>query len=233
MRKLKFVYVRIDAEKHFVETSGIRFYDFYCGIGNKPNHILVLKGHAPDSLYHKGLCLAYMSNEQIHSFIQLNSCHHGDFCWVDFAQEENLNDVSNQELSELLFIAHKFEPLNETQFHSIHNRYIYCSHDDEYLTRIYMEPEKYVDVIEFVVLDHLKQKDKIVFSGEIKKLLFQLCRSGIVFDFEQSRDRIKFYIVQEEIRIDDIHKRLAAFRKQGNGWCLMLENNKWTLDRLQ
>ena len=232
MSKLKFVYVRIDTEKHFVETSGIRFYDFYCGIGNKPNHILVLKGYPSDSLYHKDLCMEYMSNEQIRSFIQLDSCQHGDFCWVDFAQEENLDDISNQELSELLFIAHKFEPLNGIKFNSINNRYIYCSHDDEYLTRIYMEAEKYIDVIEFVVLDHLKLKNKILFSGEIKDMLLQLCRSGIIFDFEQKSDRIKLYVVQEKIKIDDIYKRLAAFRKQRNGWYLMMKNNEWILDRL-
>ena len=232
MRKLKFVYVRIDVEKHFVETSGIRFYDFYCGIGNKPNHILVLKGCPSDSLYHKGLCLEYMSNEQIHSFIQSDSCHHGDFCWVDFAQEENLNYISDKELSELLFIAHKFEPLDGIKFNSINNRYIYCSHDDEYLTRIYMDAEKYIDVIEFVVLDHLKQKNKILFSGEIKDILFQLCQSGIIFDFEKKSDRIKLYIFQEKIKIDDIHKRLATFRKQENGWYLMMKDNEWTLDRL-
>ena len=227
---MKFVYVKINVEKQFVETSGIRFYDFYYGIKNKPNNILVLKGFPSDSRYNKSLRFEYMLNKQIDSFIQLDLCHHEDFCWVDFAQEENLNHVSDKELSELLFAAHKFEPLNGFKFDCIHNRYIYCAHDDEYFTRVYMDVEKYVDVIEFVVLGHLKRKNKIVFSGEIKDKLLQLCKSGILFDFEQNPDRIKFYIVQEGTIIDDLYERLVVYRKQGNGWYLTIQNNQWTLE---
>ncbi len=226
---MKFIYVWINAEKHFIETSGIRFYDFYHGIEKKPDNILVLKGDSLDSFYNESLRLEYMLNKQIDSFIQLDFCHHGDFCWVDFAQEENLNQVSDEELSELLFIAHKFEPLNCIKFESLHNRYLYCSHDDDYLTRIYMDVEKYINVIEFVILAHLKQKNKILFSREIKNRLFQFCQSGIIFDLEQKSDRIKFYVVQKT-RIDDIHERLIECRKQGDGWYLTVRKNEWTLE---
>lgn len=227
---MKFAYIRINVEKCFIETSGIRFYDFYFGIKNKPDNILVLQGNSFGSFYNQNLCLEYMSNKQINSFIQLDLCRYGDFCWVDFAQEENLNHVSDKELSELLFIAHKFEPLNSIKFKCMNNRYIYCSHDDEYLTRIYMDVKKYMDVIEFVALNYLKQKNKVLFSEEMKDVLFQLCQSGIIFDFEQNSDRIKFYVVQEEIKIDDIYKKLIALRQKGNGWYLAIKNNEWTLE---
>ena len=98
---------------------------------------------------------------------------------------------------------------------------IYCSHDDEYLTRIYMDVKNYMDVIEFISLSYLKQKNKV---------LFQLCQSGIIFNFEQNLDRIKFYVVQEETKIDDIYKKIVTFRKQGNGWNLAIKNNEWTLE---
>lgn len=157
---MKFVYVWINVEKHFVETSGIRFCDFYNGIESKPNNILVLKGDTSNSYYNQSLRLEYMLNEQVNSFTQTDLYNQGNFCWIDFTQEENLNHISNKELSELLFIAHKFEPLNSVKFNCINNNYIYCSHDNEYLTRIYMDVKKYIDVIEFVVLGHLKQKIK-------------------------------------------------------------------------
>lgn len=87
-----------------------------------------------------------------------------------------------------------------------------------------------MDVIEFVALNYLKQKNKVLFSEEMKDVLFQLCQSGIIFDFEQNSDRIKFYVVQEEIKIDDICKKLIALRQKGNGWYLAIKNNEWTLE---
>lgn len=227
---MKFAYIRINVEKHFIETSGIRFYDFYYGIKNKPNNILVLKGNSFGSFYNQNLRLEYMLNKQIDSFIQLDLCRHDDFCWVDFTQEENLNHISDKELSELLFIAHKFEPLDDIKFNCIHNRYIYCSHDDEYLTRIYMDVKNYIDVIEFIALSYLKQKHKVLFPEAIKDMLFQLCQSGIIFDFEQNSDKIKFYVVQEETRIDDVYKKLIECRKQENSWQLAIKNNEWILE---
>lgn len=92
-----------------------------------------------------------------------------------------------------------------------------------------MDVEKYINVIEFVILAHLKQKNKILFSREIKNRLFQFCQSGIIFDLEQKSDRIKFYVVQKT-RIDDIHERLIECRKQGDGWYLTVRKNEWTLE---
>ncbi len=227
---MKFAYIRIDTEKQSVETSGISFADFYHGIEDKPNYILVLKGYTSNSLYHRDLRLEYIAKEKIEPYLQSDLYEQGDFCWVDFKQEEHLDQLSNQELSELLFAAHKFEPFCQASFPSIHNKYIYCAHDDEYYTRVYMDVRNYMDVIEYVASRHLKQNGKISLPRDIKEQLFRLCKSGIIFDFEQNPDQIKFYTVSEKLQADDAWGKLSALRKQGNGWYLRKRNQEWILE---
>ena len=77
---MKFAYIRIDTEKQSVETSGISFADFYHGIEDKPNYILVLKGYTSNSLYHRDLRLEYIAKEKIEPYLQSDLYEQGDFC---------------------------------------------------------------------------------------------------------------------------------------------------------
>ncbi len=47
------------------------------------------------------------------SFLQKDVYNYGDFCWVDFQCENDLEKVSNEEFAELLYLSHRIEPLKD------------------------------------------------------------------------------------------------------------------------
>lgn len=236
MRKKWFCYIKIDEVNNYVLTSGMEFKDFMNGIKIKPNNILILEGYPYNSVYSNKLFMEYITKEHMESFVEEDVYSYGDFCWIDFEKEDNLKNVTDQELAELLFVSHKHIPLSKIDFDSLNNKYIYLSHDDDYWVKIYMlDVKEYKKVIEHKVLVELKGRKKQIapIPDDIINIMYDYFKSGAVFDFEQSYyNGVRIYPVGEMEGVESIHTQLDKQRNIRN--CgLILDYNprskKWKI----
>ncbi len=225
MKNTWFCYIKIDEESNSVFTSGMTFKDFMSGIKETPNNILVLKGFPDEGNWSHKLGFEYILQNNMESFIEEDVYSYGDFCWVDFQCEDDLEKVSNEELAELLYLAHRVEPLRKFTFHSLQNRYAYLCHDDDYIVKVYMNDIKvYKEVIHHKILSELKGRKRSIepVPSEILDKLYDMFKGGAAFDFENAYSNgVNIYPIKKDGYIDDIHKSLDRKRNiPGCGICL-------------
>lgn len=231
-----FAYIYIDEQENYIYTSGIRFQEFYQGIHDKPNNLLLIDGYPSKSSMNKHLFLEYITNEEIASFVQSDIVYQfGDFCWFDFNSPENLNTVSEQELAAFLYFSHRNKPLDGFLFDSIKNKYAYCAHDDDWYVKVYMKnPSDYKQVIEYKILKELKGRKRTI-SGiqpEIMEQLYPLFREGAVIDFEDNyQTGVRIYTIGKQNDMDSIHTKLDRLRQCLHGPALEYEprTKKWKI----
>jgi len=88
-----FSYVKIDKQNNCVITSGISWEEFYCGIGHKPENLLLLAGYPYECEASAALNLSYIPKAQMEAFAHARVYDYGDFAWVDFQDAADLSAV--------------------------------------------------------------------------------------------------------------------------------------------
>jgi len=225
MRNKWFCYIKIDEKSNSVFTSGMNFKEFMIGIKEIPNNILILKGFPNECIWSFKLGFEYILKKDMENFLKEDVYNYGDFCWVDFQCEEDLERVSDEELAELLYLSHRIEPLKEFAFSSLKNRYAYLCHDDDYMVKVYMQDiREYREVIHNKILSELKGRKKSIepIPSNILDKLYDIFKSGAAFDFENAYSNgVNIYPIKKDGYIDDIHKSLDRQRNvPGCGICL-------------
>lgn len=236
MRNKWFCYIKIDEENNSIITSGMTFKDFISGINQKPKNMLILKGFPYNCSWCKELGLEYITPEKMEDFLQENVYHYGDFCWIDFQDKENLNFVTKQELAELLYLSHKKIPLQNFQFNTLKNRYVYLCHDDDYIVNIYMQSlEEYKDIIQYKILSELKGRKRSIepIPEYIIDKLYDLFKEGYAFDFENAYNTgVRVLPIGEIHGVETIHSKLDRQRNiPGAGICVDYNSKtkKWKI----
>lgn len=143
MKNNWFVYIKIDTNNRKVKSSGIKFNEFIKGIKDKTKNILILSGDSIYSELNTDLNLEYINGKGLIEFYTENVYSFGDFHWVDFEEEENLNNIDKLDLAKILYLNHKGIPFDTF----INNKYAYIAHDDDYIVNVYVkniEDYKYV-----------------------------------------------------------------------------------------
>lgn len=227
------VYIHIDEDNKLIHTSGIEFADFISGINLSNTNLLILAGYPNNCSYNKKLNLEYITEFQLQDFSQEDIYSYGDFCCVDFCNEDLLETVSDSELAELLFLRHKFSPINSYKISSLNNSFAYIAHDDGWWNNLYMdEPEKYKKIISYLLIKNIKGRKKFISNpdDETLDILYNLCKQGIVLDFERmSLDNVHLYKVGYFNTMDDLSEIIRKFRSKMNTPSILYNsrNKKW------
>lgn len=135
MKRETIIYINSDIQNHEFIYTGIVFSEFIAYIENPIQNLLLLKAnYLKENIVHnfeivEGLAaINRFANEDIYDY--------GDFCFVDF-EDGTLDNLSSQQIAELLYLAHMFTPLKSPYFESLHNRFAYLAHDDGFFGKIY------------------------------------------------------------------------------------------------
>ncbi|WP_099223475.1 hypothetical protein [Listeria costaricensis] len=131
------VYIHMDSEINNVVTSGIDFCDFMNGVGLPPEHILLLKHRFSDVSFNahtafdfvETVTLSKLKNQSVHKF--------DHFCWVDFEEIDLVNQLSPQEIAELLYLAHTGRHLRSPFYYKLQNNFIYLTKEDGWYNKVY------------------------------------------------------------------------------------------------
>lgn len=230
-----FTYIKIYEDKNKVKTSGIRFKEFIDGIDKRPKNILILSGESEFSYRNININFDYVKNDDLENLYNEDVYSFGDFNWIDFDKESNLENIDKLELSKILYINHIKEPFDTFLFKSLNNNYVYLSHDDDYIVNIYMKNiNTYKNVINNKILKEFKGRKRYIknLPDEMLDYIYDLCKIGIIIDFEElSFNSVRIYTVGEVKLLDEAHEKLDKYRKKLNGvsLCYNTKNKKWKL----
>lgn len=237
MRARYYCYIEIDEQQHCVYSSGIEFKLFMEHIPQKPKNILLLESEFNDRKYNKSTHLYYADSSNMNDLVTDNVYDYGNFRWVDFENQQSLDELSKLDLAKLLYFSHRCEPFDSICFPTLQNNYLYAAHDDDWWTRVFMlRLEEYLSVLEGKILKEFKGRKRSIkpIPKEIVETLYSIALSGMVIDFEHicffdGGTCVRIYKIGHQDSFDEIHARLDEKR---NHWFGNLEylnrSKKWT-----
>lgn len=219
-----FIFINIDEQNNRVTSSGLDFHDFTKALGVSDNY-LILAGEPTKTKFNMNLLMEYISSEQVKDFLGMDVENWGDFCWVDFQNEKSLDELSKEELAELLYMKHKKQPLHSYQIKGLNNSFAYLCHDDGVWNNVYMkELSWYRNAIKYMVdkynitnFNLLKGRErvKLEMNDESIQILFKLAYSGLILDFKEvSSGSICCYNMDKTVKtIDELEEIIHVKRK--------------------
>jgi hypothetical protein len=131
------VYVHLNESEQYVLSYGIEFKEFAQSLSDYINNVLLLKHHFDDGDFNMHTLLEYVQKERLNKLVKDDVYGYGDFCWIDFEEEEALNELSGQELAELLYLGHTKDDLKLPFYQRLGNRFVYLAHDDGWWNKVY------------------------------------------------------------------------------------------------
>jgi len=224
------VYIRFEENENLFHTSGVTFQDFISGIDIRSKCLLILAGYPTACQFHMPLLLEYVPQEEMEAFFLENVYNYGDFCWVDFESPAQLNQVSGEELAQLLYMSHMKKPLHDYKISSLGNNYAYLCHDDGWYNNVYLEDVfEYKKVISYLLIKELKGKKRSIYAPEqtILNKLFEMCKDGLVIDFEKkSSESVSLFCVGSVSTMDELENKMDRYRDKSSGHTLYYNARK-------
>ncbi|WP_018661131.1 hypothetical protein [Heyndrickxia acidiproducens] len=130
------IYVHTNEVNHYVLTYGISFREFYHAFPYLKN-LLLLSHQFEEGNFNLHTLFEYVDEETIGSLVEDDIYSYGDFCWIDFEDEEGVNLLEGYEIAELLYLSHMKQQLRMPFYRKLNNRFVYLSHDDGWVSKTY------------------------------------------------------------------------------------------------
>jgi len=130
------LYVKLSPERNEAVFFGIEFADFIkCTLIPIENILLLRSSYTSDKQCHN---FELLEGETEISKLPIEDIYnYGDFCFVDYANTASINQLTKEQVAELLYLANLSEPLSSPFFDVLQNNYVYLSHDDGWYCKLY------------------------------------------------------------------------------------------------
>ena len=222
MRDLLYISEASSSEGNFFTICGLSFSEFIKGV-ERPLNLLVLHSLFPDPTSFQEISFdAIRDNLEDQRFNDLDKLLDnpkyldGDFCWVDYCDEQRLLAIEDEELAELCFLARQNRPLNSPFFPSLDNRFVYFGHDDGFHTSLHVRDRRdygriLLSAIQQKAVHHGFNFDD---TGDILNLL----KDGLVIDFTRiSTSGLPVYSYEGQFSFDsfdrhELHSSMVAVK---------------------
>lgn len=219
------VYIHLNEAEDYVLTYGIEFEEWSQPLKDLLNHILLLKHKFDDVYFNMHTLLEYVRNEQIVKLVEEDVYGYGDFCWIDFEDVESLDELSGQDIAELLYLGHKKVHLKPPFYQILGNRYVYLAHDDGWWNKVYYRQMRdFYHMLSHVIgskVTELKQEKGFFLFKKNKNIppvhigfllnMKEMMKEGILISFrdmKQTRTSIEIpiWILGDFINMDDMYE---------------------------
>ena len=130
-----YLYIWHNREERCIVASGIESKDIFTTIVEKSG-IILLSHHSEHVLSDATSRLEFVPYAEIPCLIQEDIYSWGNFCWVDYTNED-FPRMSKHEVAELLYFDHMAEPLADIRVPSLHNKFMAYAHDDGWFLKLY------------------------------------------------------------------------------------------------
>ncbi|WP_163652169.1 hypothetical protein [Listeria sp. PSOL-1] len=170
------IYIHMDSVINNVATSGISFHDFMNGVTMPPANILLIKNQLEDLNYNAHTGFNYIDSVSLlDQKIQQNE-RMKDICWIDFEDIDLLNQLSSQEIAELLYLAHTGRHLRSPFYYKLQNNFVYLTKRDGWYNKVYYRNmNHFYDLLSYVIAGRTNDiiNDKPLFSFGKKRKVSQ------------------------------------------------------------
>lgn len=246
------IYIHHHNLDQYVISYGIEFKEFMASFSSNLNYLLLLKHHFNDAEFNMHTLLEFVPQEKINKLINDGVYGYGNFCWLDFAEVEGLNELNGQEIAEILYLGHLKQHLKQPFYQKLTNRFAYLAHDDGWFNKIYYrEMGDFYEMLGNVVgmkLSEIHTK-KTFFNlrksrefppvpGKTLTQISHFLREGLVISLrkrEETRQRLEIpiWVVGDFLDMDDMYEEALklenapcqaklVFEKKANEWKLLL-----------
>ncbi|RHW34860.1 hypothetical protein D1B31_19550 [Neobacillus notoginsengisoli] len=217
------IYVHLNQPAQYVMSCGIEFREFAAAFSEFANHLLLLKHQFDDGDFNRHTRFEYVPRERIGKLAREDIHAYGDFCWVDFAEEEGLNELNGQEIAELLYLGHLKHHLRTPFYNQLDNRFVYLAHDDGWFNKTYYRsftdffsmlgyviPLKLGDLkLEKTLFGIKKRRSYPIVNKELLISLVPYMKEGIcisIKDAELQRGRVEIpvWVIGDFANMDDM-----------------------------
>ncbi|MCI6361992.1 hypothetical protein [Intestinimonas butyriciproducens] len=234
----KELYVKIVPEKNEIVCSGLSFDDFICylpePIENLINIAIDTCVEVSETNYKKGFPL-FEGKAAIKKIAEQESYCFGNFCFVDYCSSEQVDQITAQEISELLYLGHMFEPLHSPFFPQLQNRFAYLSHDDSWYWKLYAQN---IDDFLYILCGRLAKCIELPLPDNTQMIHEQLlykAREGILIDLNEAVCKnngidVRLYTIGEYANMDKILNYLSQIKKEANktNW-IHFRGKEWSI----
>ena len=153
------LFVHMNDNDHFVLFNGISAKQMLQSI-DTPSNLLLLKHQYEDGSFNIHTQFDFVEGEDLPLFEKELDATISDLFWVDFNDERYINQLTPLEQAELLYFAHKKEPLSSPFFVKLQNRFLYYYTQSNNETKIYFRFLADCEIIVATLLSRLiKEKE--------------------------------------------------------------------------
>ena len=153
------IYVHQNEVQHYVMSYGLGFRDFSQNLPDPLNHLLMIQHQFDHGSFNMNTLMEYTDKNEVGKLAADNIHGYGDFCWIDFEEVDGLDQLSGQELAEILYMGHTKQSLNKPFYSKLNNRFVYLAHDDGWFNKTYYRhPDDFYGMLGRVIPVKLKQQ---------------------------------------------------------------------------
>jgi len=207
------IYVKIYLDAHKMVISKFNFSDLIEYTPIPLNNILLLKSdYIGENRRHNFELLE--GKRDIAKMIKDKAYSYGDFCFTDYEDIPAVEQLSDEQIAELLYMAHLYKPLNSPFFEVLKNNFVYLGHDDGWYCKIYCKEKELLNSLLLNKLrgdiqQTIKNKNTIVLPNKIVENTLKFSVDGLLIELEKQRQKsedilIRFYKVGEYKDIDKL-----------------------------
>lgn len=219
------IYVHLNQANQYVLSYGIEFEEFAAAFSGSLNNLLLLKHRFDDTEYNMHTLLEYCPDYRVDQLAEEDVYSYGDFCWIDFIDEEGLNELTGQEIAEILYLGHLKQHLKLPFYSKLGNRFVYLAHDDGWFNKIYYRSFKdFFQLLSIAITSKLPKlrreksligiRKKRIFSEVNKEILLSLTpfiKQGICISLkdanhQRTRIEIPIWVIGDFANMDDMYE---------------------------
>ena len=245
------IYVHINQTDQYVLSYGIEFEEFAAAFSDSLNHLLLLAHRFDDADFNMHTLLEYCPAERISKLAAEDVYGYGNFCWIDFIEEEVLNELTGQEIAELLYLGHQKQHLKLPFYNKLGNRFVYLARDDGWFNKTYYRNFKdFFHLLSGVIPSKLGQlkpeksllgiRKKRSYPSVNKEILLSLIpyiKEGICIslrDADQQRGRVEIpiWVIGDYDNMDDMYEGYEQIANKQSDAKLVFEKKtkEWKLN---
>jgi len=181
------IYAKLSEDGKEAVFSKITLVDFVECFSSSIDNILLLKSDYVGRKHFRNFELLE-GKEDITNFALEGTYSCGDFCFVDYASPSSLNKLTEEQIAELLYLAHLQKPLKSSFFEVLQNKFVYLAHDNGWYCKLYCQESQYAISLLFSKMQKSLQKihrdEMIVLSDDVIETISKLAKKGLIIEID-------------------------------------------------
>ncbi len=219
-------YINAEFNKNYFIYYGMEFQEFIRYIPISLNNILITDGNYITTNFNRSWLLETANGkEDILELSKEDIYDLGNFHWIDYNNEVDLNNCTPEERAEILYLSHFGKPLQSPFIDRINNNFVYLAHDDGWFCKLYCKDMSvFKEIIANKIIDSVstnKRRKIYPMDEDVKNQIFELTNKGLLIDFSNIyRDNkcigLNYYTIGHYEDMDEMYNNFKRNKQRAN-----------------